>query len=292
MIAVLALAGTASATHPGANGFIAYTVCTTSNCGIYSMDEAGSGRERISAADEEEHSPAFSPNGTRLAFVRFSGARQALMIRNLATGHVRKIFALKGEGLIQSLSWSRNGSRIAMMRTLGVNTDDPTYEVVVVTVDTGWARALTNGLEGGQLIPAFSPTTNEIAFGSGRHLQVMDLATDAVRTIGPRFFPGGVSWSPDGERILYSGRGGSTIDLYVAHADGTEHGLLRAIDNSDEFDASWSPDGTKILLTRFFAESWPFSQDVFLMNADGTGLTRLTDTEAWDSNARFQPIPV
>jgi len=50
----------------------------------------------------------------------------------------------------------------------------------------------------------------------------------------------------------------------------------------------WSPDGARIA----FDSNVPgkLDQDIYVINADGTGLTRLTDSPGADKNPEWQPM--
>jgi Tol biopolymer transport system component len=67
----------------------------------------------------------------------------------------------------------------------------------------------------------------------------------------------------------------TTAAIFSASADGSDVRQLTHPQNGEE-DAwpAWSPDGSKIIFTQSGANCG--SCDIFLMNADGTGLTQLT----------------
>ncbi len=48
-------------------------------------------------------------------------------------------------------------------------------------------------------------------------------------------------------------------------------------------EPAWSPDGTKMAFTRRVDISASYNDEIFKMNADGSGVTRLTDNEKWDA---------
>ncbi len=81
------------------------------------------------------------------------------------------------------------------------------------------------------------------------------------------------TWSPDGSRIAYTFDG-----LVVINADGTGRvALIPYADGLHIADPAWSPDGSRIAFARLLQ---PFFQtDIWLINADGTGLTQVTMTD-------------
>jgi TolB protein len=128
-----------------------------------------------------------------------------------------------------------------------------------------------------------NPTDAEVyvrnADGSG---EVRRLTNNGREERGP-------AWSPDGTKILYACREvfddatqkpiivGPDFEVCVMNADGTGQ---KALTNNTvpDLTANWSADGTKIFFHRPVA--WPgdgrFYNQLFVMNADGTGVTQLT----------------
>ncbi len=92
------------------------------------------------------------------------------------------------------------------------------------------------------------------------------------------------SWSPDGTRIVYSSRvGGGTnpFRIFVMNSDGSDvQQLTDEGDSVSDLTATWSPDGQQILYHRRGTvapgDPTPAGQQLFIMNADGSGQTQLT----------------
>jgi len=89
------------------------------------------------------------------------------------------------------------------------------------------------------------------------------------------------AWSPDGERIAFSSdRDGGDYDIYVMNKDAS--GLVRLTTHpGSDLEPAWSPDGTRLA----FKSERDGSQEIFLINADGTGLTQLTANVGGTSDA-------
>jgi serine/threonine protein kinase/Tol biopolymer transport system component len=103
-----------------------------------------------------------------------------------------------------------------------------------------------------------------------------------------------VEFSPDGKQALFpncwvtqSGNwfsdGMRIIDL--------ETGEINRPTNLDVGDAVWSPDGTKILFTGYNDDNSYKERDIYIINADGTGLVNLTNQPGAYSNLAWLPEP-
>ena len=107
------------------------------------------------------------------------------------------------------------------------------------------------------------------------------------------------SWSPDGERIVFSSnrdgnRDGNrnNYEIYVMDADGNNQ--QRLTDN-DFYDSapSWSPDGKRIVFTSrrdgHFIGDFGLSSEIYVMDADGKNTRRLTNNRKRDSSPSWSP---
>lgn len=92
------------------------------------------------------------------------------------------------------------------------------------------------------------------------------------------------SWSPDGQRLVFSSSRDGGSNLYTMNANGTNPTRLTHAANSD-YQPAWSPDGTRIA----FATGRDGNSEVYVMNADGTAPVRLTNHFAYDGNPSWSP---
>jgi TolB protein len=95
------------------------------------------------------------------------------------------------------------------------------------------------------------------------------------------------SVSPDGNRIAFSSGPAGKLDIYVMRADGTEVRRLTMRAGREQYPA-WSPDGRRIA---FAGERDGRESELFLIDADGTGVQRLTFTRrvVTDAQPNFSP---
>jgi dipeptidyl aminopeptidase/acylaminoacyl peptidase len=106
------------------------------------------------------------------------------------------------------------------------------------------------------------------------------------------------AWSPDGSRIAFDANDGADTEIFVMNPDGSNR--LQLTDNFDPFRPpgdylpAWSPDGSKIA---FVSERDividPFTSaiapELYTMNADGSGQTRLTTNMFLDNEPAWSP---
>jgi Tol biopolymer transport system component len=83
------------------------------------------------------------------------------------------------------------------------------------------------------------------------------------------------SASPDGQSLLFAGRerDGIISALYLKAGDATLQRLTPAPLSAQE--PNWSPDGTKIAFSSHCCN--PQNQEIWIVNADGSGIQRLTN---------------
>lgn len=126
------------------------------------------------------------------------------------------------------------------------------------------------------------------------------------RIFGPNSYYDEIAWSPDGRRIAYVGialpaqqssDGQVHFGIYTASADGSNPRLLT--EGLNEGWPSWSPDGTRIAFSSSRADAGVKNciagadalcpTNIYLVHADGTGVTRLTDDPAPEFAPAWSP---
>lgn len=80
-------------------------------------------------------------------------------------------------------------------------------------------------------------------------------------------------WSPDGRTIVFESTLSGKYSIYTIGVDGSNLTRLTA-DTSNNEQPTWSPDGNRIV---FSSDRHGGYLDIYMMNADGSGVRRLTN---------------
>ncbi|MDX1995560.1 MAG: protein kinase [bacterium] len=98
------------------------------------------------------------------------------------------------------------------------------------------------------------------------------------------------SWSPDGQFLAFDSAFTGNPELFLTSADGSEVRNLTNSPNSQEYFASFSPDGTKIVYHSNVNDTEGTGNfDIFVMNVDGSNPVALTDNVATDQWPAWSP---
>jgi Tol biopolymer transport system component/acetyl esterase/lipase len=241
--------------------------------------------------------PAFSPDGRKLALTGGSFARLDVMN---ADGTGRTTLHAGESRALFSISWAHHGDRIAFSKGPVFQGPGGKVEILTVRPDGSDLKEVTHD-PANDGFPSFSPDGSKLVFRSGRggskNLYVMDADGSNVRRLTEGNWTDTMcDWSPTGDWITFASDLGGDFEVWVVRPDGT--GLRRVVGGGGRNNhPHFSPDGRWLVFTSkragFSAEEITLPRqpqpygDLFIVRADGTGLTRLTHngfeegTPAW-----------
>jgi len=250
---------------------------------VYTISADGTHQTKL--IDSMAREPSYSSDGRSIAFLLYAPPRVGaglevwLTVLDRQTHTTKRVALVKGEnetGLV-SYSWSRDSRRIAFNRTQGgvLHSD-----ICFVDLETREVTQVTHG--GFNFGPLWSPVGNRIFFQRGLDSvaymwSVNCDGTDCspVPYVMPYFVQTG-DWSRDGSQFVFC-----SYDS-TQRASGLPGDLFRYLPASSS-TYKLTSDGYSITprfnlqATRLVYSSGRFGGlDLFMMNADGTGDTRLT----------------
>ncbi len=170
--ASLSLTLPAAAQVTAVNGDIAFTVCEYNTppggvtCDIWAMHPDGSGQTNLTNTPElTEFGPAWSPDGTRIAYIEGENYTNRIMVMNAdGTGQapiVATPFYQFGP------TWSADGTQIAFTRMVEGQVITTQFDILVINVDGTGETNLTNS-DYDEIDAAWSPDGSKIAFAGVR----------------------------------------------------------------------------------------------------------------------------
>lgn len=218
---------------------IAVVVQTPSGAVIEVLNRDGSGRRQLTLPGGDADQPAWSPDGSTIAYrLRLPAAGTDIWVMDAADGsNALNLTASHGATNQSSPAWS-------------ARQPDGSYRIAYSHSENGLGQIWSMRADGSDKLPVTASTT----------------AYDD--------FP---SWSPDGARIAFV-RSGAAIfgDLYVVDANGGSGGLLMQLAGplaGPQRAPAWSPDGR---LLAFASRHAGDKFQIYTVWADGTRLAQRT----------------
>jgi Tol biopolymer transport system component len=206
--------------------------------GIYLLDRFGKGRTTLVSHSTFDGSPAWSPDGTKLAFRSelpgpFGDYGRIFVVNRDGTGLRQltpEVAAGEGYQYDDSPSWSPDGTRVVFDRT-----------GMLSLINADGTGLISTGVLGED--PEWSPDGTQIAYASisgtdGLFAMDMSFSSHRLTAAGNQDrMPG---WSRDGHQLVFQRNdGGAVLQIYRVNADGSGETKLSTVATHESWP-SWS----------------------------------------------------
>jgi len=205
-------------------------------------DADGYSPQTILTSKDPILSPAWSPDGTRLAYVSFENRRPSVYVQDLRTSQREVVASYPGTN--SAPAWSPDGRRLAVSLSR-----DGNPEIYILDLGSRSTQRLTNNVAI-DTEPSWSPDGSSLVFTSDRggSPQIYRMPSSGGREERITFegtYNSRAQFSPDGRRLVLVHGNGSTNHIAILELGG---GGLREIThtNLDE-SPSFSPNGTMVI---------------------------------------------
>jgi TolB protein len=221
---------------------ICYVVKAAERFELQVADADGGNADFILAHKEPIISPAWSPDGTRIAYVSFERRKPIVFVHNLVDG-TRTVLA-DFEGANSAPSWAPDGRRLTITLTR-----DGVAQIYVVNADGTGLTRITNS-QAIDTEAAWSPDGSTILFtsdrgGSPQIYRMPSTGGAAERVTFEGSYNVTPRWSPDGRSFCFIQRNSGRYNVAIQDLGSREAVLLTdgRIDSSPTF----APNGRMIL---------------------------------------------
>jgi Tol biopolymer transport system component len=209
------------------------------NRDLYAIRVDGSRLTRLTKGPSSEREPAFSQDGTRLAYVSDSSGRAQIFVYAFATGKSTQLTQL-ANGADQP-SWSPDGRQLVFHSAASVH---------IMDADGGNQREITSGLDDFNAYknPVLTADGSEVVFDRNNEINATRLDGGALRQIIHNWTTTieAPTISPDGYNMAYSTHcsGGQQIVVVPLASDAVIpcEGSLATPSAEDARQPAWGPD--------------------------------------------------
>jgi TolB protein len=238
---------------------------------LHVTDADGEGGQVALTSAEPIISPAWAPDGKRLAYVSFEDQKAVVWVQDLASGTRKRVANFKGSN--SAPAWSPNGERLALTLSL-----DGVAQLYTLPASGGTPERLTRS-SAIDTEPVYAPDGKSIYFVSDRGggpqiYRVPASGGNAERVTFAGSYNISPAISPDGRVLAYITRQGSAYKLMSLDlASGTFAALT---DTQDDESPSFAPNGRLLV----YATRMQGADVLMTTTLDGKIKTRLLSSGA------------
>lgn len=247
---------------------ITYVVKQGNRFQLQVADADGGHPQTVLSSSEPIISPAWSPDGTKLAYVSFEKKKPVIFVQSLVTGQRQVLANFKGNN--SAPSWSPDGSRLAIVLTHGANS-----QVYLINADGTGLKQLSHS-SAIDTEPEWSPDGKWVYFtsdrgGSPQIYRMSTLGGDAQRVTFEGSYNVSPHFSPDGKLLTYIRREGGRFRVAQQELATGQVQLLS--ESAQDESPSFAPNGRMILYATHINGKGVLS----IVSADGRTRQRLSE---------------
>lgn len=237
---------------------------------LYVADSDGRNNQEILSSDQPILSPAWSPDGKKLAYVSFETGRPSIYVQQVASGQRVKLTSF--DGINSAPAWSPDGRRLAMSLS-----KDGQPEIYIMNLsDRSLSRVTNNSSIDTE--PSWAPDGRSLLFtsdrSSGPQIYRYTIASQETQRLT---FTGNYNargrFSPDGEDLFLVHR--SSRGYQVARQDLANNRLVVLSESTQDESPSVAPNGTMVI----FATQQGGNGVLSAVSADGRSSFRLPSAQ-------------
>ena len=221
---------------------IAYVTKVGKRFTLQIADYDGYNAQTLVSSNEPIISPAWSPDGTKMAYVSFEKKKPIVFVQSLYTGERKVVANFKGNN--SAPAWSPDGSKLAVVLTYGANS-----QIYTIAADGSNLQQITKS-SAIDTEPAFSPDGQFIYFSSDRGGRPQIYKVPASGGSPSRVtFEGGYNvsprFSPDGKYLTYIRNDGGSFKVAVQEL---ATGNVKLLSNGSQDESpSFAPNARTIM---------------------------------------------
>ena len=222
---------------------IAYVMKQGNRYELQIADADGAGQETALASFEPIISPAWSPDGRRLAYVSFESKKPVVYVHSLLDGKRNVVANFKGSN--SAPAWSPDGKTLAVSLSR-----EGGSQIFLIQPDGSGVRRLTSSAAI-DTEPRFSPDGQSIYFtsdrgGSPQIYRMPATGGEPQRVTFEGSYNVSPRLSPDGKTLAYIARNGGKFQVALLDLSNKQ---VQIITDSDRDESpSFAPNGRMILL--------------------------------------------
>ena len=247
------------------------------NWDIFRINPDATDLRQITSSLFDEREPNWHPQKNAYAFSSDSLGARHIFLHDFDSETVTMLTDSPGEHA--SPSWSNDGKYLAYLTE-----ENKEWQLLVKDLnDTSLFTLYTGNIYPGR--PTWTPSNEvlySVAINGKETLHIVNIDGTIVKTYNPGYNScGNAALSPDGAYIIFDAHSDDVLEsgdgkweIYKMNV--ADHSISRLTNNDkDDWGARWSRDGTKIVFLGAGLNNTGY--ELFVMNADGSGILQLTD---------------